>query len=280
MLVAEPRRDGAAPVAPLGEITAVSEDVGHQCGEHPGHPAGAPGTGRPAGEGEPRERRRDDVECVLGVASVAFRVRERTDDVEELHDGSRPPVRDDQRQGVRVAALLVNEVDVDPVDRRREVGKPVDAGLLFPPVEPVQPPGAQLLHVVEVGAVTPPAVVGHFVPGIVPDPPADIVEGLVRNLDSEMAGPAPARRRGCSIGSDSSSWLGRRRGRTGRRVLIEGTRAPSCTSSQISGRCRRVTGRRFPRDRSGRLARTGGHRSRLPQRSAVVSAELPEPCRL
>ena len=215
MLVAEPRRDGAAPVAPLGEIAAVSKDVGHEGGEHPGHPAGTPGTGRPAREGKPRERRRDDVECVLGVASMTLRVGKRTDDIEELDDGSRPAVGDDQRQGVRVAALLVNEVDVDPVDRRREVGKAVDPGLLPPPVELVQPVRAQLLHVVEVGAVTPPAVVGHLVPGIVPDPPADVVEGLVRNLDAEGLGRRQFAER-LLHWSDSSAWQSRRCGRTGR----------------------------------------------------------------
>jgi hypothetical protein len=76
-------------------------------------------------------------------------------------------------------------MDVDTVDRGHEVGEAVDGGFLLAPVEFLHPIGTKLLHVIEVGAVVPAAIVGHLVPGIAGDARADALKGFVGNIDVE-----------------------------------------------------------------------------------------------
>ena len=111
--------DGRAPVAALGDVARVSEAL-HQLRPGARDAVGVPaGAGRLAGEAVARHGRDDDVEGVLGAAAVRGRIRERTDDLELLDDRSRPTVRDDHRQRIRVARADVDEVNVDAVDLRR-----------------------------------------------------------------------------------------------------------------------------------------------------------------
>jgi hypothetical protein len=65
---------------------------------------------------------------------VSGRIRERIDDVEQLDHGSRPPVRDDHRQRIRVLRLDVDEVNVDAVDLGHELRVGIELGLGLPPV--------------------------------------------------------------------------------------------------------------------------------------------------
>ena len=50
---------------------------------------------------------------------------QRFDDLEELDHRARPAVADEQRQGRRPAALLMNEVDIDVLDRGGELREAV-----------------------------------------------------------------------------------------------------------------------------------------------------------
>jgi hypothetical protein len=79
------------------------------------------------------------VERILRLAAVSRRVRQRADGLEELHDRARPPVRHDERQGVLVARLHVDEVDVEPVDLGLELGERVQLRLDPAPVVVVGP---------------------------------------------------------------------------------------------------------------------------------------------
>lgn len=72
-----------------------------------------------------------------------------------------------------------------PTDRGNKMGEAIDGGFLLSPIELLYPIGAELLHVIEVGAVFPAAVVGHLVPGIVGDARTDVIEGFARNCDVE-----------------------------------------------------------------------------------------------
>jgi hypothetical protein len=70
---------------------------------------------------------------------VSGRVGERADDLEHLDDRAWPPVRDDQRQGVVVRRLRVDEVDVQPIDFGLELRERVQPRLAPSPVVIVQP---------------------------------------------------------------------------------------------------------------------------------------------
>ena len=108
--------DLGAPVAALSDVPGVAEPP------HQGDPRIGDANRSPAGRGRlarvavPGHRRHDHVERVRGIAAVRGRIAERPEDVEHLEDRTRPAVRDDQRQRVRVRRLDLDEVDVDPVD--------------------------------------------------------------------------------------------------------------------------------------------------------------------
>ncbi len=121
MIEAEPGGDGAAPVTALGEVAIVSKNVGHELGEQRRHFARPHGTRRLSGEAEARQRGGDDVEGVARIAAEALGMSQRLDDLDKFRHRSGPAVGNQQRQRRRTAALLVNEMDVDPFDRRGEV---------------------------------------------------------------------------------------------------------------------------------------------------------------
>ena len=171
----------------MGQVGVVAEQVGHQGRQHARDLARAPGARRLARETEAGERRRDHVESVGHVAAEILRMGEGPDEVQELGDGARPTVGDDERNRVRPAALLVDEMDFDAVDRRGEVVEAVDHGLVLAPIVLLHPVSAEFLHVVEVGAVLPATVLRHLMPGKVGDAPADEVEGSVGDLQREGA---------------------------------------------------------------------------------------------
>ena len=117
----------AAPDVPsLGDVVGIAE-AAHQL--RPGLRDATrvpPDLGRRVREPVAGQRRRHEVERVLGASAVRGRVRERADDLEQLDDRAGPPVGDDQRQRVLVGRPDVDEVDADPVDLRGELGEGVE----------------------------------------------------------------------------------------------------------------------------------------------------------
>ena len=137
---------------------------------------------------DPRRRqgRRHALPTVLALATAAT-LCQGFDDLKELGDRPRPAMGDDQWQWRGAAALFMDEMDIGAIDRGGEVGEAVDCGLLLPPIELVDPIRTELLHVIEIGTVSPTAVVGHLVPGIVGDAGTDAIESFVRNVEVERS---------------------------------------------------------------------------------------------
>ena len=95
------------------------------------------------------------MEGVGGAAAVRLRLRQPRNDVEKLHDGAGPAVRDEQRKGVRVSRARVDEVDRLAVDAGAEVRQLVEPRLLRSPVVLVAPVLHQLAQVVDRDPVLP-----------------------------------------------------------------------------------------------------------------------------
>ena len=81
------------------------------------------------------------------------------------------------------APFFMNKVNIDPVDRRYEIGELVNPVFLLAPIKFRSPVVTKLLHVVEIGAVVPPSIVRHFMPGEICDPRLYFPDRLVRNVD-------------------------------------------------------------------------------------------------
>src|SRR5262249_30385578 len=119
-------RNRRTPIAALRDVA----DALHQCRPRSGDAIRIPtGSGWPAGEAIARQGRDDDVESVLGAASVRGWIRKRIDDLELLDDGSRPAVRDDDRQRIRMTRTDVDEVNVHVIDRCYELRELIEFGL-------------------------------------------------------------------------------------------------------------------------------------------------------
>src|SRR6266446_7017615 len=105
-------RDQRAPVSALRDVASLIEAL-HQFGPRALHAVRVPASARGlSGEAVARQGWDHDVESILGAASVRGRVRERTDDLELLNDGSGPAVRDDDRKRIRMMRADVDEVNV------------------------------------------------------------------------------------------------------------------------------------------------------------------------
>ena len=140
-----------------------------------------------SGEAVARQGRDHDIESVLGAASVRGRVRERIDDLKLLDDGSRPAVRDDDRERIRMTRADVNEVNVDAIDRRYELRKGIELGLGFTPVVVRSPIPHHFLEFCELHALRPVIDRLPIRPSRGNDAPAEIDELIVRNVDAERA---------------------------------------------------------------------------------------------
>src|SRR4029077_11534395 len=140
---------------------------------------------RLVGEGEARERRQDDMERVFRPPPVARRIAERPDDLHELHNRSRPSVRENDRQRVPVRGAHMDEVNAEPVDLGAVLWEGVEADLEPAPVVLVAPVGDQRLSLLERYALRP--VTDGF-PLRRPrgrQPKLEVVECLLRYLDLE-----------------------------------------------------------------------------------------------
>ena len=188
-------RDLGAPVAALRAVARVAQAT-HQLDERPGDAPHVPAArARRLREAVTRQRGRDDVEGVGGVAAVSLRLGEPWDDVEELDDRARPAVGEEQREGVRVRAERAWMKWIDwPSIRVRKCSKLVEPRLLRPPVVGVAPVLDQLAQVVDRDPVLPARAL-------------DLVREAAAAPDAR-AGP-PGRRRARESGS--WRWLLRRR---------------------------------------------------------------------
>ena len=74
-----------------------------------------------------------------------------------------------QRHRCRSATFLVNKVQVDTIDRCNKVGKAIDGGFLYTPVEFIQPVSAQFFHILKVRTISPTPIIGHLMPSVTCD---------------------------------------------------------------------------------------------------------------
>src|SRR6185503_11180387 len=87
-----------------------------------------------AGEAVTRKRWDDDVEGVIGAAAVRSRIGQGLDDFELFDDRAWPAMGDDDRHGVFMLGLYMDEVKVQPVDLRGELRVGVQFRFDFAPV--------------------------------------------------------------------------------------------------------------------------------------------------
>ncbi len=156
---ADPGRHLCAPVTALRDVLRVAESA-HQRDERLGDAEFVPAR-RARGFREPvaRQRRCDHMEAVFRVPAEGFRVGEPWDDVEELDDGARPSVREEQWHGIGMSRPGMDEVDRLPVNPGLELAERVQPIFLDPPVVAVEPVVDQLAQVVGRDAVLPPGAV-------------------------------------------------------------------------------------------------------------------------
>ena len=83
---------------------------------------------------------------VRSVAAVRRGISERPDDLQLLDNGAGPAVSDDEGQRVFVFRTNVNEMDVEAVDLRDEVGERLEFCFAFAPVVVGAPVLRELLH--------------------------------------------------------------------------------------------------------------------------------------
>lgn len=129
----------------------------------------------------------NDIEGVCRATAIGRGIGERTNNLHQFQDRSRSAVRDDQGQGIRLTRADVDEMDVEPVDRRHKLRQGVQFRLHLPPVvvrPPVfhQWPGLGQLHAL--GSIGDSLLVG---PSCRRDASAKVDERLFRNVDVEGA---------------------------------------------------------------------------------------------
>ena len=93
---AQPSGDATANVSTLGAKLGISQVLGHQLVPHPGHPLDlhAPVLGV-VGEPEAGQRRRNNIEGIGCVSTVAGGVGQQRDNLGHLKETTGPPVGDD-----------------------------------------------------------------------------------------------------------------------------------------------------------------------------------------
>ena len=150
-----PAADAATPVAALRTPPLVAKPP-HQLAEQLRHSLRVVAAlGRLVGKAVAGNRRCDDVEGVGRIAAIRGRIGERPDDLVELHDRTGPAVSNQEREGVLVGRALVDEVDVQTVDRREELIELVQRRFLGAPVEFITPVDEQLVQIGALRAVVP-----------------------------------------------------------------------------------------------------------------------------
>jgi hypothetical protein len=138
-------------------------------------------------------------------------IGQRVDDLELLDDRSRPTVRDDQRERILVARTNMDEVNVDAVDGRHELRQCIQPRFHLAPVVAAAPVPNQLLQLGQLHALR---LIGNgfFIgPSRGGEPPAEIDQCLVRNVDLERPNCTVVGR-GMLTGKKADSNRGSRRG--------------------------------------------------------------------
>src|SRR2546425_12677335 len=95
------------------------------------------------------------MERVLRHSPVAGGIAEWADDLHELHDRSRPSVRENDRRRVLLRGAHVDEMNATPVDLGPVWGEGVDASLKAAPVILVPPVANERLSLLEGDALRP-----------------------------------------------------------------------------------------------------------------------------
>ena len=210
--------DGGAHVAALGDVAGVAE-AAHQLRPGARHPTRVPAElGRLAREAVAGQGRQDEVERVLGPATVRGRVGERADGIEQLDDRAGPAVRHDQRHRARVRRPHVDEVDVHPVDLGHELRQCVQPRLAPAPVVVRRPVAGELLHRRELHALR--AIRDQLLGGPARrrDPSAEVVELLLWHVDVERTDVESGFEGGAHRELLTSEGSGKRRGSPQRRA--------------------------------------------------------------
>ena len=179
--------DERAPVATLGDVLAVAEDL-HQLRPGSSHALGAPaGARRLPREPVARHGRDDQVKCVSCARTVRRGIGQSIDDLQLLNDRSWPSVIDDERQRALMPRPDVDEVDVQPVDLGDELRQRVQVRLDRPPVVVRHPVARELLDHRERYALR---LIRHglrFRPPRGGDASTQIVQCLIGHVDVEWA---------------------------------------------------------------------------------------------
>ncbi len=147
MLLRHPGRDAGAPISALGHITGVAQPL-HEHRPRFGDTRQAPSAGRGlVGEAIAGERWHDDVEGVLGSATVGRGIGQRGDDFEEFDDRARPSVRQNDRQRIRVFRRHMQKVNSETVELRSILGNRVHASFKAAHVVAGSPILCERLHI-------------------------------------------------------------------------------------------------------------------------------------
>ncbi len=135
----------------------------------------------------------------LGIPTVRRRIRERADDLEELHDRARPAMRKDERKGIGVARAHMKEVNAETVDGGPVLAQSVQPSFQTTPVVFRGPIQKEITHAVGRRALGP---VAHrfFIRRRAP---------AKRFLRSRIALSGTCSSKGvrCSVAGGRTSWL-------------------------------------------------------------------------
>ena len=143
---ADPGRDLRAPVATLRAVARVAEPRHQLANARAMRHVSQPRVRRRTREAVTGQRRCDHVERLASSGP---------DHVEELHDRTRPTVREQQRQRVLVRRSRVHEVDRLPVDLGAELRELIEPRFLRAPVVRVAPVLHQSAQIAERDPVLP-----------------------------------------------------------------------------------------------------------------------------
>src|SRR6267143_3030269 len=80
------------------------------------------------------------------LAKISSWIGQRTDDLDLLDNRARPSVRDDQRKRLRILRTHMDEMNVEPIDRRHELRQGVEPGFDPAPVVIGSPIACECAH--------------------------------------------------------------------------------------------------------------------------------------
>src|SRR4029077_19145255 len=127
----------------------------------------------------------DDMERVFCLSPVAGGIAERADDLHELHDRSRPSVRENDRQRVLLRGAHVDEMNANPVDLGPVLREGVDASFKAAPVILVTPVSNERLSLLEGDALRPVADGFPLRPPRGRQSTLEIIDRALRHIDLE-----------------------------------------------------------------------------------------------